>query len=153
MEFEDCVQESIARHQKSFNLILYNLPEPEGDDKEAEDVSTVSTIIDTIKPRNPSFASVFRIGKFSNKPRPVKVKFFDNDSPLFMLRNKRRLLGTQFSRVVLKDDLTKYQINYLHKVREELEKRKILDKDLTIKYINKVPTIVNTNQQPTAKNE
>uniref|UniRef100_A0A6P7HG82 Uncharacterized protein LOC114348339 n=1 Tax=Diabrotica virgifera virgifera TaxID=50390 RepID=A0A6P7HG82_DIAVI len=50
MEFEDCVQESIARHQKSFNLILYNLPEPEGDDKEAEDVSTVSTIIDTIKP-------------------------------------------------------------------------------------------------------
>uniref|UniRef100_A0A6P7GTF1 Uncharacterized protein LOC114340545 n=1 Tax=Diabrotica virgifera virgifera TaxID=50390 RepID=A0A6P7GTF1_DIAVI len=76
------------------------------------------------------------------KPRPLKVTMMSSEDALFVLKNKSKLNQNSNSNIYIKQDLTSCQSKYLAELQTELQSR--IDngeKNLTIRYINKIPRI------------
>jgi hypothetical protein len=148
---EDTINESVERSIRSCNVVLYNVPESTSDD----DFNLANDILEVL---DPSLAvmpdDVSRIGNSKgNKPRLLKIRFKNADMARLCLRKKSVLLGNKnFSKIYISDDKTKQQQSYLKQLRDELADRVGKgENNLTIKYVNKTPKIVEKKKLITGK--
>ena len=87
---------------------------------------------------------VSRIGKsFPGRPRLLRVKLNSPDLAKSALIKQKVLKNTEFRKVVIRDDKTYAQNLFLKDLRSELQNRiNSGESDLTIKYLNGIPRIV-----------
>lgn len=106
---------------------------------------------------NPPAQHCFRLGrKQSGKPRPIKCILRCETEAVELLRSfneKKRAndellkIGAPLFGVSLSRDRTLAERNYLHELRQELERRiNGGEEDLTIRYITGVPKILSKNE-------
>ncbi|XP_023311354.1 uncharacterized protein LOC111691990 [Anoplophora glabripennis] len=94
-----------------------------------------------------------RLGKtvVENKPRPYKIIFNNAETALNVLKNKNKL-PPHAGAIKIKQDMTPNQMSHLNELRKELQQKLETNKNLTIKYVNKIPIIVDVSAQiPNAK--
>jgi hypothetical protein len=137
---EEIIRESVERSLRAANIILANVPETSND----QDVTVANDILECIDPSAiVSPENVTRIGKkVPNHPRLLKLKLKDVDMARMVLKRKKALNSSAFSTVRIFDDQTPYQRNYLKHLRAELNQRVSKGENLTIKYINNIPKII-----------
>lgn len=149
---EEIITESVERSLRSRNVILLNVPENSGCD-DAELVNDILAVIDESAVVHPE--EVSRIGKVNNsnnkRPRLIKLRFKTVELAKLVLRKSKALKDNErFNRIMVRDDKTPQQINYLKKLNEELHSRRSKgEKDLTIKYINNLPRIITSTPEAT----
>lgn len=144
---EEIIVEATERVRRSQNIILSGVPEtPEASNGPPNDARIVGEILSIVN-RNSAFdhnpLHIQRLGKPSDKPRLIKVVLSNSHVAKNILKSKNALAGTRFKNVRIQDDKTPKQIEFLNTVRTELKER--LDAgetDLTIKYKNGIPTII-----------
>lgn len=149
----ECILGELAeRKKRSANVIMFGVGEcrrQTGDavrDKEVcveHDKKQVLQALADI-PESGSPVAVIRLGKpGQTSSRPVKLIFSNKKAALNILKNSNKLR----SGISAKNDLTPYQRDFLKKLREELKQRiENGESDLTIKYINNTPKIVNSKK-------
>lgn len=134
-------KEFSERDRRSRNIILYGLPEQQGD------FVRVNDILKGI-PSQPQAVKTFRIGRNQqpNKPRPVRVVFEKGEEAKAALR--AREVWTKL-KLQAKNDRTPMELDYLYnnkELRAELNRRiEEGASNLTLKYVNGWPTIVQKN--------
>ncbi|KAJ2940142.1 hypothetical protein O0L34_g14181 [Tuta absoluta] len=136
---------------------MYDLPESTSDiaeDRKTHDIAECTKVITKITNKaDCTRIKAFRLGAPKSDagaaPRPLKVIMNSKNEALDILRNKHKLQKPSS----IAADLTPMQREYLKYLREELEKRKSEgEKDLTIKYVQGRPTIVNQIKKKTKFN-
>lgn len=141
---EAIVPEILDRVKRSFNLVISNVPVSDG----PSDSALISSIVDYIKPSSSQYITgVTRMpAKDSNRPPWVKVAFSNPEIVQTVLRNKASLVGNpRFRTIKIQDDKSREQLSSLNTLRTELKRRQDAgERNLTIKYIRQVPTIVTT---------
>jgi phenylalanyl-tRNA synthetase alpha subunit len=136
---ETIIEESVERSVRACNVISYNVKK----DPHVEDVeiaNDILNVIDTSLAVSPE--NVVRLGKSSGrKPAPLKLRLNNSDSARACLRKQSVLLGKDvYAKIVIREDRTPRQMQYLKSLREELNQRiNSGETNLTIKYINRVP--------------
>lgn len=131
--------------ERSKNIILCNVPESTKvtvSDKILDDQTVITEIISKLDiPAKNNIVKIYRFGKSNNnKPRPIKIHF-NNSQTARTLQGKKHLLNDNLR---IYSDSTPAQQNHLKNLRAELEKRKSNgETDITIKYVNSFPKIVN----------
>lgn len=140
---ENVFSEIMDRQSRVRNIILFNVPEfsnPATD--QFNDSSSVKNILDTIGV-SVNQISVRRLGKASNKARPLRVTLPDASFVFDILKVKRKLLDVdRFSSIRISSDQTPLQRNYFASILSELKTRKNAgENNLYIKYVNSIPTI------------
>lgn len=144
------VNEAVDRINRAKNIFVRGVPEITGDieTKKNHDGGILKNILDTVM-CNSTPVTFFRIGKPTNSfPRMIKVIMQNEHEAKHILKNKKKLLqNVSLKNVSIIDDKTPNQIECLKKLRKELEERKSSgEENLTIKYIQGVPKIVNFRQ-------
>lgn len=151
--YENIVSEAVERINRSHNIIICNLPETGAGENQTttqEDESKVKEILDHIQGDTATApVSIRRIGRSqNNKPRMVKVSFSFTTQARLILRNKKRLAGSAYSHISIRDDKTPQQTAYLNQLRAELKTRNDSgESNITIKYKNGVPAIVTSSSK------
>lgn len=138
--FEELLSELDDRRHREKNILVFGLAEGENDEETINDI-----ISSSCGDSNSKACYIKRLGNNQpGKSRPVKVTLSNSATARRILRNKNRLLSSsKFQRIKIKDDQTPRQRKYLLELRDELSKRiENGEIDLTIKYINRLPTIV-----------
>ena len=125
------------RCERSKNIIIYNVKD---ENKEIVDWEQIAELFSSLK-LNVTTVSMVRLGTFeSGKSRPLKVSLSTEKDALLILRCRIELTSKGIS---VSNDMTKVQQKFLKDKREELHDRiENGEKDLTIKFIKNVPTIV-----------
>lgn len=129
------------RARRANNVLLFNFSElADQDDFQAVNNLLVDLGLDF------EAKHVFRLGvrkPSQARARPVKVVFDSPQKVARIFRNKKSLSDKGF---VVKNDETQCERDYLNNIRASLQKR-IQDgeQNLTIRYVNQVPTIVSKN--------
>ncbi|XP_072382181.1 uncharacterized protein [Diabrotica undecimpunctata] len=130
------------RTRRAKNIIIYNVPEnhsSESNIRAEHDRNEVQGILNKIGVTNNTFKA-FRLGRLTDKPRPLKVGFNDSAIVISCLKQRRSLMGSNLS---IGADLTPLQREKIKAVYQELEFRKTQgENDLKIKYFNGVPKII-----------
>ena len=83
-----------ARKEKESNLVVQGLPESPSDDEESQK-DNVLALFNSISVRNPRVIRAFRMGRRTNKPRPIKVLCENRDTQQAVLSNAKRLKNSQ----------------------------------------------------------
>lgn len=138
--------ETRNRLERESNLVINGLVE--SSDPQTDRL-VVSEILGSILPGVESpILTLFRLGKTNpNHPRPIKVKFSNNDYPVRILRNKYKLDKLKYPSIRIKADLTKSQVEYLSGLHDELNNRKSNgENNLVIRYVNHQPMITSSNK-------
>ncbi|CAG9821972.1 unnamed protein product [Phaedon cochleariae] len=110
------------RAHRSKNIIIYDVQESQSEEYSVRisfDKQQCQKVLDSLNVQTEEF-KVIRLGRPSNKPRPLKVFFLYNNIALACLKNKRKLLSQQ-SPIRLSADLTPAQREYVEKLYQELE--------------------------------
>lgn len=133
-------REITDRERRIKNIIIFNIPETNDDGM--NDFQLVSGVINENK-AGVKIAQVTRLGKRpTKKPRPLKVTC-DSQQGAFALFQLRYKVPDPWKMSL---DRTPAQREQLSKVRMELEQRKKGgENDITIKFVQGIPTIVSTN--------
>lgn len=149
---ESAVQEIAERANRANNIIMYDISEStseEANERKEHDLSECSRIIMAVSAKVSCVGiKTFRLGAKSNSndtgsPRPLKVILRSKSDALEVLSNRKKLAKP----MSVKADLTPLQREYLHYLRDELNRRiSEGENDITIKYIRGQPTIVETNK-------
>lgn len=92
--------------------------------------------------------SVYRLGKSSNESRSLGIVLPSPCEVFEILKVKQKLLNvTKLASVRISTDRTPLQVNYFKSVLSELKSRRDNgENDLTIKYLNNIPTFSKNNQ-------
>lgn len=141
---EDLIQETTERLKRASNVIITKLPEVSPE----EDLEAVKDVIRLVTGSSVN-VSAHRLGRHKedqDRIRPLKVVVDNPDTVLKILKNKKKLLNTKYKKLSIFNDQTPKQRDFLTQIRNELKDR--IDKgekDITIKYVNGSPTIVNVN--------
>ncbi|KAJ3654677.1 hypothetical protein Zmor_013851 [Zophobas morio] len=144
---EEIINECVERQTRSFNIIVFNLPEssePSLSDRKQDDQDKFLNFYEEENRENLSIKGSVRLGKFeTRKIRPLKVTFDSTDQVLLALRKHKRTTGIYFNR-----DLTPMQQNLSYKIRKEFRER-IDNGDSNIKmvYNNGIPKIVTKDKK------
>lgn len=144
---EEFVREAAERIRRSSNLILRGIPESgSSDGGQSHDLGRTQEVLRVIDPTCvSSITSVCRLGSSTRTPRPIKICFDNSRVPAELLRNRSKLMVSQFKKMSLSDDKTPNQLKHLAELRQELRRRQERgESGCTIKYIKGVPTIVST---------
>lgn len=146
------VQEIQERQSRASNIIIHNIKESGGKNKQErirEDTESTKNIIDNIN--NVVVKRTFRLGKYVvGKNRPIKVILNSPEEALSILKNKHKV---DIPGIGIYNDQTKMQRNYYLSIKEKLKER--LEKgetNLRIKYMNGIPTITRADQNSSQKN-
>lgn len=137
---ESVISEVIDRQARSRNIIIFNAPE--SDVNTENDILLIKSVLREITPNIvPAVAS--RLGKKSNKPRPLKVTLHEPSDVFILLKNKHKLRTSSiYSSLRISPDRTIMQRNQLRDVIEKLEERKAAgEANLVMKFIKGIPTI------------
>lgn len=157
---EEIISEINERSRRASNVMLFNLKESASRDikaKQDHDMRLVTKIITTMNAHiDIAGIKTLRVGRsVKDKVRPLKLVLKSSDEAKQFLRNFSKdevgkadpsLMGISVS-----SDKTLKERQFLNKLREELGSR--VDKgerDLTIKYLSGVPSIVKAD--PSTKN-
>lgn len=121
------------RESRENNIILYNLPEPQGPEETyaQEDTKQVNEVFAEIgsdltgSKLKESVASLKRLGnKTDGKNRPIKISFKDVSPKYSILKKAKNLKGsTKFARVGISPDKTLKERETDRKLRAELKLR------------------------------
>ena len=139
---EEIISESVERSFRSYNIILKNVPENSGR-ADVDMANNILEVIDnsvTVAPGN-----VFRLGKFKKgRPRLLKLRLKTVEMARLVMKKRNMLKGNEnFKNVIVGTDKTPQQLRYLKDLNSELELRRNEGaSNLTIKYVNNVPQIV-----------
>lgn len=125
------------RRKARKNMIVYNFIH----DDDVDDLVSFNKILHEFLPTLQPALSALRFGKsLDNKPLPLKVSF-KSDQDVLAILSKKAVFAPLNIRI--KNDQTPEQRSYLKSVQNELNARILKgEHDLTIRYINNVPTIV-----------
>lgn len=131
----------LHRQSRVRNLIIFNLPESNNSHSPEEDKLLVKSVLDTLSP-NLGTAAVSRLGRKSDKPRPVKVTLLEVSDVFTMIINKHKLRTSNFNSFRITPDHTAMQRNQLREVLSKLEQRKaVRESNLVMKFVKGIPTI------------
>lgn len=153
---EETIAEFNDRSRRANNLMVYNFPENSSRTAEARmenDSAGFLKLLTYFAPDLPSDFKCHRVGRpQKDKARPLKVIFSSPEHPKLLLNNLVKddlsKVCPSFSEVALSRDRTDRERQYLKQLRQELESRiKEGEDNLTIKYINGVPSIVKSLQK------
>lgn len=142
---EQIIHEIQERKKREHNIIIAGVPEQTSSNVEQRllnDESEVLKILSQINKDISKPTKIFRIGKFlPGKMRGLKVCFDNPDAAMQLLRSKNKLS----TNVKIFSDQTPAQRDYFQKIKNELTHRvNNGERDITIKYINGIPKIVNS---------
>lgn len=141
----DVIQESHDRLLKEKNLIIFNVPDS---DTEASSVTT-SLVNEIFKdlPNPVSVSNAKRLGKPSNRPRPILIQFNSHSEVHSILRIKSKLRSsTRWKEVSISTDMTINQRNHMKLLCAQLkDKRDMGDLSWFIKYVAGIPKLVQKN--------
>lgn len=141
---ENTIGEMKERDKRASNIIVYNAPEPTGDQRAnlTHDAELVQNSLDTFQTGEAvSIISTFRLGiPTPSKIRPLKVTLTSPTTVLKILAKQKQITLPNSMRIA--PDRTPSQRDFLSRIRTELEERRATEPYLTIKYINGVPRIV-----------
>ena len=144
---EDFFYELEDRRSRERNIIVYDF----NNESETEsDLDSLNAIFSKIK-NFPSATSAHRFGTARDDGvEPLKVTFSSDSDALFVLRNKSKLSKLK---LLIKNDLTPTQLNYFKELNIELDKRvEEGEKNLRIRYVEGIPTIIDTKKVNAKKN-
>lgn len=134
LKTEEIIAEAQERYYRSHNLILSNLPETT--DNIGDHIK--SAILSKVNDANISLVSCTRLGKFNDtKTRPVKLTFSSPQDALTVLKHYVRSGNLYLNR-----DLTRLQQNQSYVIRTEYRSRKGKGENITLRYTNGIPRIV-----------
>ncbi|KAJ8712119.1 hypothetical protein PYW07_017322 [Mythimna separata] len=140
---EQIIREVQDRKKRENNIIIVGIPEQTSIDTQERilrDESDVLNITSKVSATIPKPNKIFRIGKYkAGSTRRIKVCYDAPESPMLLLRNKEKIPEN----IKIYSDQTPAQHKYFLAIKEELRQRaESGESDLTIKYINGVPTII-----------
>ena len=142
-----------ARKEKESNLVVQGLPESPSDDEESQK-DNVLALFNSISVRNPRVIRAFRMGRRTNKPRPIKVLCENRDTQQAVLSNAKRLKNSQqYNGVFIREDMTQLQRDNAYRKRQE-NRRQATDRT-NMNNRNQQPAVANTNnrnRQPAVAN-
>lgn len=143
---EQLIREVQERNEREKNIIIVGIPEQSSanvDERISKDEAEVMNITSSMGKKLPKPVKVFRIGKYTaGKNRRIKVCYDTPNTAKQLLRNRDKLP----SNIKIFSDQTPAQQKYLKDLKEELVSRQNNgENDLTIKYSNGVPSIINAN--------
>lgn len=133
------------------NVIIYNVPEGNQrnpDDKKSHVLDIVTRIHTILNLPLPDIISFFRLGKSGKKDRPIKFVFTDVGNAMKLQKRfsaeELAQADDRFSEILTSRDRTQKERLLLNKLRQILDRRtKAGESNLTIKYVNGIPKIVN----------
>lgn len=137
---EQTIRELRERINREKNIIITELSEHHTNSK-SSDENEITTLLSNITENCPKPLKMFRIGKLvPGRNRKLKVCFKEQQTAKTILRNKEKIP----KELKIYSDRTPSQIKYFNEVKNAMEVRiKNGEKDLTIKFIKGVPTIIN----------
>jgi hypothetical protein len=143
---EAILSEIIERQSKSKNLIIFNAIES-STSSTFTDSTLVSEILSSIG-ANISPTTITRLGKLSDKPRPLKIVLSSTSDVFSVLKLKHKLRDiSKFSSIRISSDRTLIQRNYFKNIVSQLEARRNGgERDLVLKYLRGVPMISKNGQ-------
>jgi hypothetical protein len=115
-------EDRIRREQ---NLILFNVDE--SDMKDEELVREVCT--DVLKVDAPLISRCRRLGKKTDKPRPLCVVIPDRETRLDILKNSNALKDSKYEKISISRDYTMEQRETNKILRQELNEKRLADPD------------------------
>jgi len=150
---EEVVQEMNERSLRSRNVMVFGLPESnKAEGKLDDDKKTLQKLFSSLEAEfDVSLYKCFRVGKLKkDKPRPVKIILDSESHAVKLIRESTRIqlndISADLSHVRLSRDRTRRQMAYLDELNAELASRqKDGNTDLTIKFVNGIPKIVQKN--------
>lgn len=139
---DDVLAELQERTERSKNVVIVGLPEPEADtseERQHKDETEVKKVLKTVASECP-IKRVQRLGKYdARKNRPLKVFFDSNETVKTILRNKK---NADLKGVRIFPDQTLHQQKTIKELRNELKLRQENgESDITIKYVKGTPKI------------
>lgn len=136
----DIVQELKERESKCRNIIIFNINEQD------DDKPFINNIFSNLN-LDFTFKSVSRLGKLSNKPRPIRVELNSVDNVQKILKVKRNLYQKpDFKHLWIATDLTQYQRKILASLKNERNRLNSLgDNNWYIRYTHGSPNLVQKN--------
>lgn len=145
---EDTLREVQERIERQKNIIATGIPEIDTNDSEQRrqnDQQEVIKFIYTIYNDCPNPVKVFRLGKYTpGKNRLLKVCFSCPETVKSILRKQQRTDGG----VRFFSDQTPAQKLFMESIKAEIVSReKNGENNLTIKYINNIPTIIKKSEE------
>lgn len=143
---EQIIREVHERKRRENNIIIVGIPELNStstQDRILKDESEILGIASMIDKNFQKPKKIFRIGKYTpGKTRRIKVCFDKSEPAMLLLRSKDKLPKN----VKIYSDQTPAQQKYFYKVKNELSLRmKNGESDLTIRYVNGIPSIVKSD--------
>jgi hypothetical protein len=153
VNLESFIAEFKDREMRANNVILYNVPECDGKTSAARqkfDKEIVTKIVNSLKNVSVSIDNlkVYRIGKPKpNTIRPIKVVFGGKEEMRSFISSfdpdALRSVDAALENTTISRDRTVKEREFLSKVKSELAQRvESGEENLTIKFINGIPTIV-----------
>lgn len=145
--FEETLMEINDRNKRQCNVIIHGIAESSHSSMEAKrkhDKQQLKQILSEVYPEaNFETLKFFRLGVIKkNNSRPLKVIFPNADQTRIFSKRFSDKYSDGGGGLSMSRDRTIKERNHLQKLREELEARtKGGEDDLTIRYINGVPTI------------
>lgn len=150
---ENTILELCERQRREKNIIIVGIQEINENNKNARidyDKNITIKMITEIWPDCPIPVNIRRLGKYvPNKNRPLKVCFESQETPKYLLRNRNNVADKN---ILIFADQTITQQKYYKQIREELQRRQQNgETNITIKYKNSVPQIVQINTKNTSE--
>jgi hypothetical protein len=151
-EFESFAAELNDREYRSSNVIFFNVPEStsrNNADRKNHDRMKVVSVLSAANLSENDLKTFYRLGNQSkNNKRPIKVVLTNKELAVKILKelDMKVLSGVDpsLAELSLTRDRTPNEIKHLKDLRTELAHRtQNGEKDLTIKYVNGVPKIIN----------
>lgn len=151
LDKEEIIQEAVERSIRSYNVILYNVPEKK-DVNDTDIANDILECIDSAAVVSPE--DVVRIGKSdTKKQRPLKLSFKKVDMAKLVLRKSSALKNSQFNKIMVSSDKTRQQQEYFRNLKNELNvRRRNGENNCVIKFLNNVPRIVTVNSNSQSNN-
>lgn len=153
---EDVISELNDRTRRAFNVLVYNISEMKSSDTKSRvehDKALANKLTQVVIPDVENKLKVFRIGKRNkDRPQPMKIVFHtESVARQFCESFSRDFVANTddaFKNISISRDRTPKERQHLNELRSELETRtKNGEKNLTIRYRNGIPTILNTNSK------
>lgn len=142
---EPTLTEMQERQQRANNVLLFGVPEISGSEKEVrvkEELTKITEVLGYCSEGSLEKIKFYRLGKYlESKVRPIKVTFPTREEAIHVIKNKRKI--PEETKIYIKSDQTVLQREYLKKVVEQLESRRVNgETNIKIKYINHIPKII-----------
>lgn len=152
---EPLVKEMEDRQLRQSNVLFFGFPESKTNDwqkRKDEDTNLINNYIKNLTKSEQKYEfKAIRLGKYNpEKTRPIKAIFNDKQDAQKILKQKNNIPEEQ--KMYIKYDQTEMQRNYLQQVLMEFNNRINHEKDIKIKYVNNVPTIIKITDKRNTNN-